>query len=121
MVAAPATASNPKISWQGGRVAYTAASEQEIARAQADYDALHSNYQRLTDVAKAHPNMVAQQDLDNTKAKEGAAQGARLSVIRVANAPCSWGVLEYGSWTAPAPASEVLDEISAALGPPPGA
>ena len=53
-----------------------AASEQEIARAQADYDALHSNYQRLTDVAKAHPNMVAQQDLDNTKAKEGAAQGA---------------------------------------------
>lgn len=52
------------------------ASEQEIARAQADYAAVHSNYQRLTDVAKAHPNMVAQQELDNTKAKEGAAQGA---------------------------------------------
>jgi inosose dehydratase len=35
-------------------------------------------------------------------------------VIRVANAPCSWGVLEFGSWTAPTPASRVLDEISAA-------
>lgn len=30
IVAAPASASNPKISWQGGRVAYTAANEQEI-------------------------------------------------------------------------------------------
>ena len=52
------------------------ASEQEIAKAQADYDNQHQIYQRLSDVAKAHPNMVAQQDLDTTKSKEVAAQGA---------------------------------------------
>ncbi|HYZ73387.1 MAG TPA: efflux RND transporter periplasmic adaptor subunit, partial [Chthoniobacterales bacterium] len=49
--------------------------EQEIAKAQADYDNQHQIYQRLADVAKAHPNMVAQQDLDTAKSKEVAAQG----------------------------------------------
>jgi RND family efflux transporter MFP subunit len=52
------------------------ASEQEIARAQADYDNLNLIYQRLADVAKAHPNMVAQQELDTAKSKEVAAEGA---------------------------------------------
>jgi RND family efflux transporter MFP subunit len=52
------------------------ATEQEIARAQADYDNLNLIYQRLADVAKAHPNMVAQQDLDTAKSKEVAAEGA---------------------------------------------
>lgn len=52
------------------------AAEQEIARAQADYDNLNLIYQRLADVAKAHPNMVAQQDLDTAKSKEVAAEGA---------------------------------------------
>jgi len=35
-------------------------------------------------------------------------------VIRVANAPCSWGVLEFESPAPPAPAAQVLDEMAAA-------
>jgi RND family efflux transporter MFP subunit len=56
--------------------ATVSATEQEIAKAQADYDNQHQIDQRLADVAKAHPNMVAQQDLDTAKSKEVAAQGA---------------------------------------------
>ncbi|MBV9875376.1 MAG: efflux RND transporter periplasmic adaptor subunit [Verrucomicrobia bacterium] len=56
--------------------ASVSATEQEIAKAQADYDNQHQIDQRLADVAKAHPNMVAQQDLDTAKSKEVAAQGA---------------------------------------------
>ena len=45
----------------------------------------------------------------------GAAEGARLPVIRVANAPCSWGVLEFeAARPAGAPAAQVLDEMAAA-------
>jgi inosose dehydratase len=35
-------------------------------------------------------------------------------VIRVANAPCSWGALEFDAAEQPAPASQVLDEMAAA-------
>jgi RND family efflux transporter MFP subunit len=56
--------------------ANVSATEQEIARAQADYDNQHQIFQRLSDVAKAHPNMVAEQDLDTARSKEVAAQGA---------------------------------------------
>jgi len=35
-------------------------------------------------------------------------------VIRVANAPCSWGVLEFEAAAPHAPAAQVLDEMSAA-------
>jgi RND family efflux transporter MFP subunit len=52
------------------------ATEQEIAKEQADYDNQHQIYERLADVAKAHPNLVAQQDLDTAESKEAAAQGA---------------------------------------------
>ena len=52
------------------------AAEQEIDKAEADYGNQHQIYQRLGDVAKAHPNMVAQQDLDTAKSKKVAAQGA---------------------------------------------
>ncbi len=52
------------------------ATEQEIDKAQADYSNLQLIYQRLADVAKAHPNLVAQQDLDTAKSKEVAALGA---------------------------------------------
>jgi serine/threonine protein kinase/Tol biopolymer transport system component len=38
IVAAPASATNPKISWQGGRVAYTAANEQEIGFSEVTRD-----------------------------------------------------------------------------------
>jgi inosose dehydratase len=33
--------------------------------------------------------------------------------MRVANAPCSWGVLEFGGVGAPPPSAQVLDEIAA--------
>jgi multidrug efflux pump subunit AcrA (membrane-fusion protein) len=42
------------------------ATEQEIDEARANYSNLHLIYQRLADVAKAHPNLVAQQDLDKS-------------------------------------------------------
>ena len=51
------------------------ATEQEIARAQANYDNLHQIYERLDDVVKAHPNLIAQQDLDTAMSKEEAALG----------------------------------------------
>ena len=35
-------------------------------------------------------------------------------MIRVANAPCSWGVLEFDATATPAPAAQVLDEMAAA-------
>ena len=35
-------------------------------------------------------------------------------MIRVANAPCSWGALEFDATQLPAPASQVLDEMAAA-------
>ena len=35
-------------------------------------------------------------------------------MIRVANAPCSWGALEFDASERPAPASQVLDEMAAA-------
>jgi inosose dehydratase len=35
-------------------------------------------------------------------------------VIRVGNAPCSWGALEFASTEQPAPASQVLEEMSGA-------
>jgi hypothetical protein len=35
-------------------------------------------------------------------------------VIRVGNAPCSWGVLEFDLPPAPVPAAQVLDEMTAA-------
>jgi len=35
-------------------------------------------------------------------------------VIRVANAPCSWGVLEFETTATTAPAAQVLDEMAAA-------
>jgi RND family efflux transporter MFP subunit len=56
--------------------ATVSATEQEIEKAQADFDNQHQIDQRLAEVAKAHPNMVAQQDLDTAKSKEVAAQGA---------------------------------------------
>jgi RND family efflux transporter MFP subunit len=52
------------------------ATGQEIDEAQANYTNLHLIYQRLADVAKAHPNLVAEQDLDTAKSKMVGALGA---------------------------------------------
>lgn len=39
-------------------------------KAEADYKDAHQIYTRLLDVVKAHPNLLAQQDLDNAESKD---------------------------------------------------
>src|SRR5246500_4988352 len=58
------------------------ATEQEIARAQANYDNLHQIYGRLHQVVKAHPNLIAQQDLDTAMSRQEAqAELGRLNTL----------------------------------------
>ena len=45
-------------------------------RAEADYKDAHLVYTRLSAVDKAHPNLVAQQELDAAEAKDGTAEAA---------------------------------------------
>jgi len=45
-------------------------------RAEAEYRAAHTNYTRLMGVANTHPNLVAQQDLDNAEARDGTTEAA---------------------------------------------
>lgn len=45
-------------------------------KAEADHTAAHLNYTRLAAVAKEHPNLVAEQDLDTAEAKDGMTQAA---------------------------------------------
>jgi RND family efflux transporter MFP subunit len=45
-------------------------------RAAADYKDAHLAYTRMIEVNKAHPNLIAQQDLDTAEAKDLTAQGA---------------------------------------------
>jgi RND family efflux transporter MFP subunit len=45
-------------------------------RAAADYKDAHLAYTRLLEVNRAHPNLIAQQDLDTAEAKDATAQGA---------------------------------------------
>jgi RND family efflux transporter MFP subunit len=45
-------------------------------RAEADYADAHTNYTRLASVVKDHPNLIAQQDLDNAEAKDRSTQAA---------------------------------------------
>lgn len=55
-------------------------------RAEADYKDSHLSYTRLLAVDKAHPNLVAQQELDAAEAKdstsEAAIAGAKAEVLR---------------------------------------
>ncbi len=45
-------------------------------RAEADYQNAHLSYQRLLQVNREHPNLVAQQDIDNAEARNNVAEGA---------------------------------------------
>jgi RND family efflux transporter MFP subunit len=56
--------------------AILAKSQEEVKRADADYRDAHLAYQRLLEVAKAHPTMVAQQELDAAKDKDAEKEGA---------------------------------------------
>ena len=51
-------------------------SQEEVKRAEADYRDAHLAYQRLLEVAKSHPTLVAQQELDASKDKDAAMEGA---------------------------------------------
>ena len=46
--------------------------QNEVARDQAQYDALHANAQRLEQAGKARPGLIAQQELDDALAKDRA-------------------------------------------------
>lgn len=48
-------------------------SKSEVQRAQANYAAFHSAYQRLQQASKARPGLIAQQELDDAQAKDLAA------------------------------------------------
>src|SRR6201996_7890820 len=47
--------------------------EHDVARAQAEYSALHANNTRMQQAAKAQPGLIAQQELDDTQSKDLAA------------------------------------------------
>src|SRR5260221_14441256 len=51
-------------------------SQQAVIKAEADYRDADLEYQRLAEVAKQQINLVAQQQLDNTAAKDEAEQGS---------------------------------------------
>ncbi|MEO6801889.1 MAG: biotin/lipoyl-binding protein, partial [Granulicella sp.] len=46
----------------------------EVARAQANYSALHSSSQRLQQASNARPGLIAQQELDDASSKDRAAE-----------------------------------------------
>jgi RND family efflux transporter MFP subunit len=48
-------------------------------RAEAEHAIAHLNYQRLVDVNKSQPNLVAQQDLDDAEAKDSATAAAQAT------------------------------------------
>lgn len=50
-------------------------SQEEVKRAEADYRDAHLAYNRLLEVAKAHPTLVAQQELDAAQDKDTAMAG----------------------------------------------
>ena len=51
-------------------IAALQASREEVSRAQANYDQTHLAYTRLEAVAQEHPKLVAQQEVDDAKAKD---------------------------------------------------
>jgi RND family efflux transporter MFP subunit len=44
--------------------------EHDVARAEAEYAALHANNSRMQEAAKAQPGLIAQQELDDTRSKD---------------------------------------------------
>ena len=44
--------------------------QHEINRAEATHSALHAEYQRLLEAAKGHPGLIAQQEIDDSQAKD---------------------------------------------------
>jgi RND family efflux transporter MFP subunit len=63
----------------------------ELTRAEAAHEATHVTYQRLFDVSKQRPNLVAQQEIDDAKAKDLASE-AGVSAAKSALAAARQGV-----------------------------
>ncbi len=80
--------------------------DQDVQNAQATYDDAHTNYNRLAAVNEQHPNLVAQQDLDNAHAKAlsaSAALAAAREQVHIAKADVArlQTMLKYTRITAP--------------------
>lgn len=58
------------------------ASEQEVTRAEAAYADVHVSTQRLQQVAKEHPKLVAQQDVDTALARDATSASAVAAARR---------------------------------------
>jgi RND family efflux transporter MFP subunit len=86
-----ATLEVPELNAQvAGSQAEVKHSQSEIARAQsevtlaeANYTAIHAAYTRLAEAAKRRPGLVAQQELDDSRAKDQDAQ-AKINVAKAA-------------------------------------
>ncbi len=86
-----ATLEVPELSAQvAGSQAEIRHSQSEIARAQsgvalaqANYTALHAAYTRLSEAAKRRPGLIAEQELDDSRAKDQDAQ-AKIDVAKAA-------------------------------------
>jgi RND family efflux transporter MFP subunit len=68
-----------------------ARSREELARAQSVYTVAHVTYQRLTDVQKTRPELMAQQEVDVAQGKDAEA-GAGVSAAKDAQAAAEEGI-----------------------------
>lgn len=68
-----------------------ARSREDLARAQSAYSVAHVTYQRLTDVQKTRPELMAQQDVDVAQGKDVEA-GAGVSAAKDAQAAAEDGI-----------------------------
>lgn len=87
-------------------IAALQASREEVSRAQANYDQTHLAYTRLEAVAQEHPKLVAQQEVDDAKAKDQNAAGALAAAKQhvdeaTAELNKTQALLNYGDITAP--------------------
>jgi RND family efflux transporter MFP subunit len=87
--------------------------QHDVARAEAEYAALHANNNRMQEAAKAQPGLIAQQELDDTQSKDlsaaaqvdaakaalAAARGA--SLVAVADSDRVRAIQGYTNVTAP--------------------
>src|SRR5207253_165040 len=55
----------------------------DVARVRSAHEAAHLSYQRLADVSKARPNLVARQEIDDALAKDRVAE-AQVSTAEAA-------------------------------------
>jgi RND family efflux transporter MFP subunit len=65
--------------------------QHEVKRAESTYDALHSDYQRLLQTSQAQPGLVAQQELDDARAKD-LSSGAEVDAAKAALAAAGKGM-----------------------------